>query len=91
MNPSPRRSERPWSRIRAAYGLELSILLDVNRGWSKPDAEANLARLVGVGPEYVEEPCADWGQLDSPLPLAADESLVGADDRAVERGARGRS
>ncbi len=72
-------------RIRAEYGAGLSIRLDVNRAWSRPDAEANLARLVGVGPEYVEEPCASWMQLDAPVPLAADESLLGADDRAVDR------
>ena len=71
--------------IRARYGTDLAIRLDVNRAWTRTQAASNLPALVGLGPEYVEEPCHDWAQLGrSPVPLAADESLIGADAETVE-------
>lgn len=66
--------------VRGRYPHGLAIRLDVNRAWTQAQAEARLRLLAEVGPEYVEEPCVSWPQLgQSPVPLAADESLSDAD------------
>lgn len=70
----------------------ISLSLDVNAGWSAPDAAAVLARLTDVPLEYVEQPVpADWSawaELSALLagkvvtPLVADESMQSLADLA---------
>lgn len=67
--------------IRARYGRSLRVRLDVNRAWTHEQAVRNLAMLAEIAPAYVEEPAADLLALGhTPVPLAADESLVNAAD-----------
>lgn len=67
--------------LRAAAALPLR--LDANGAFSPEDAPARLAALRELAPELVEEPCAAaWPGVagpPSPVPLAADESLLRED------------
>lgn len=66
------------SALRAALPAGVGLRLDVNGAWSLAEAERRLPALAAFEPEYVEQPVApgDLEQLsDSPVPLAADESL----------------
>lgn len=72
--------------IRARYGSELAIRLDANRSWTIAQARACLPELVEIRPEFIEEPCRDLLALGGqPVPLAADESLIGADAKDVNQ------
>lgn len=64
--------------VRARAGAGVHVRADVNRGWSPEQAPGHLTALAELELEYVEEPVpsAALPQLDSPLPLAADESLA---------------
>jgi len=55
------------------------LRIDVNRGWSREVAVANIAALADLPIDYIEEPCRDAHELlATPLALriALDESLV---------------
>lgn len=68
--------------LRAAFGSAVRLRLDANRGWSSSEAVARLQELLQVDPEFVEEaldPAALAGLGRVPVPLALDESLLGAD------------
>ncbi len=59
---------------------DLALRFDANRAWRAQDAEAHLAMLANLEPEYVEEPCAEplsTSALSAGVSLAADESLQG--------------
>ncbi len=64
--------------LRGEFGDDLALRLDANGTWSLDEARENLARLAALRPEYVEEPVRGTAMVeleDSPVPLAADESL----------------
>ncbi|MCL7964059.1 MAG: hypothetical protein M8858_01420 [marine benthic group bacterium] len=64
--------------LRGELGDGLGLRLDANGTWSLSEARVNLERLAELHPEYVEEPVRgdEMTELgDSPVPLAADESL----------------
>jgi len=73
----------------------IALSLDVNAGWSAPDAGAVLARLADLALEYIEQPVpADWlawEELHALLvgkvtaPLVADESMQSLADLAPAR------
>ncbi|MCG3173269.1 MAG: o-succinylbenzoate synthase [Myxococcota bacterium] len=56
----------------------LRIRLDINGQWDKPFAGRMLRQLASLPIEYVEEPVrgGELLELDSPIPLAADESAL---------------
>ena len=78
--------ELHWlAAVRERYGDALSIRLDVNRSWTLSQAASRLPELAALAPEYVEEPCPEMWHLPAvPVPLAADESLIGASPERVE-------
>jgi o-succinylbenzoate synthase len=63
--------------VRDAVGRDIALRADVNRGWSAADAPARLRALVGLGLEYVEEPCHGARAIAaaSPIPIALDETV----------------
>ena len=72
--------------LRAELGSDLDFRLDANGAWTLAEARVNLDRLAPLDPEYVEEPVhgTDMAELtESPVPLAADESL--RDPEVAER------
>lgn len=63
--------------IRAAVGADVALRVDANRAFARDEAPAWLAALAALAPEYVEEPAPGFAGLSpSPVPLAADESLL---------------
>ncbi len=73
--------------VRDALGPGGRIRVDVNGGWSVERAVAAIAVLdrAAGGLEYVEQPCATVEELASVrrsvgVPIAADESIRGAED-----------
>lgn len=65
--------------LREAYGMAITLRLDGNGRFAPAAARDLLQRVAPLAPEFVEEPLA-WPALaalaDTPLPLAADESLA---------------
>lgn len=64
--------------VREAVGASIAIRLDANGLWGVEEARSYLDRLIDLEPEYVEEPVSGAGFVelsDTPVPLAADESL----------------
>ena len=66
--------------LRSAVGSEAALRLDANGAWSPDEALPKLEALAEYRPEFVEEPCSGLEeirrlQVDSPFPLAVDESL----------------
>ena len=60
--------------------LALKLRLDVNGKWEMNNATNYLNELKEIAPEYVEQPVRDLNELNtlaeqSPVPLAADESI----------------
>jgi L-alanine-DL-glutamate epimerase-like enolase superfamily enzyme len=71
---------------------DAELLVDANQAWSRAQLERLLPELAALGVGLVEQPVprgedASLDGLDSPLPLAADESCV---DRASLAGLEGR-
>lgn len=70
-------------RVRAVREAAPSagIRVDANAGWSAEEAVRKIEALARFDVEFVEQPVDDLERLpDSPLPLAADEGCVSADD-----------
>jgi L-Ala-D/L-Glu epimerase len=68
--------------LRACFGSEVRLRLDANRAWTSEEAALRLREVLPCDPEFVEEaldPSALAGLDRSPVPLALDESLAGAD------------
>ena len=66
--------------LRSAVGSEAALRLDANGAWSPDEALPKLEALAEYRPEFVEEPCSGLEeirrlQVNSPFPLAVDESL----------------
>ncbi len=66
--------------LRSAAGSEAALRLDANGAWKPDEALPKLEALAKYRPEFVEEPCSGLEeirrlQVDSPFPLAVDESL----------------
>jgi o-succinylbenzoate synthase len=69
--------------LRALAGPGVRLRLDANGAWSEPEARRALAPLAALDLELLEQPIAA-GELaalarlacDSPIPIAADESLA---------------
>src|SRR5262249_54452454 len=75
--------------LRERWGHALQLRLDANGAWSLPGAREHLAALAELRPAFVEQPVGPEALLelrDSPIPLAADESLQvpGAAERLLE-------
>ncbi len=87
VSPAARGLELDLERVaalRGAIGREARIRLDANEAWSRAEAEAALARLAPFGIDLLEQPVdrADRAALaalsrSSPIPIAADEALLG--------------
>lgn len=80
--------------VRAAVGDRARLRVDANGVWAPPDAILRLTAMERHGIELAEQPAGDLEDLaavrnQTAIPIAADESVVGADDarRAVELGA----
>lgn len=93
--PGARESElAAATAVRRVAGASFRLRLDANGAWRNDEAREALAAFAGVGPELVEEPVGgdDWLAMErSPVPVAMDESGVGADGARlfatlVERG-----
>ena len=76
--------------VRDALGPDGAIRVDANAAWDVPTAAHALDRLdvAAGGLEYAEQPCRGIDELRelrrrTRVPLAADESLRGADDPVV--------
>jgi o-succinylbenzoate synthase len=72
--------------LRRRIGPETRLRLDANQAFSTDEADRMLPALVGVSPEFLEEPCAlaePWER--SPIPLGLDESLQLANTEAMLR------
>ncbi len=57
---------------------DVALRLDVNAAWTLPEAKMRLSLLEGLGIQFVEQPVAPGVMarlVDSPVPIAADESL----------------
>ncbi len=70
--------------VRRILGADRGLRIDVNGQWQLIEARALLARLAAYDPEFVEEPVAGKNLLevgDSPVAIAADESLLDDDLR----------
>ena len=70
-------------RLRAEFP-ELVLRIDANASWTLPAAKKRLALLEGLGLEFVEQPVAPgvmYSLIESPVPIAADESLHSAAGR----------
>jgi L-Ala-D/L-Glu epimerase len=71
--------------VREAIGPWPALRIDANRAWSVDEAIAAIRRLEPYDLQFVEQPCATLEELAevrrrvSP-PIAADESIAGADD-----------
>ncbi len=68
--------------LRAAFGSTVRLRFDANRAWPPGDATLRLKELALADPEFVEEalePAALAAAGRLPVPLALDESLLGAD------------
>jgi o-succinylbenzoate synthase len=71
--------------LREAVGQSVRIRLDANEAWSRNEAIRALSALAPFDIEYVEQPLerADleglaWLEKEAPIPVAADEALLGA-------------
>jgi o-succinylbenzoate synthase len=80
--------------VRDAIGADSLLRLDANSAWSAADAVVRIDRLAGYGLEFVEQPCASLADMaevrrNTPVPIAADESVQNAADviAAAEAGA----
>lgn len=81
--------------LREAAGREARLRLDANEAWTRAEAAAALESLAPFGIDYVEQPVARgdleslaWLAAESPVAVAADESLLGAGlEACLERGA----
>lgn len=68
--------------IRSAIGSAVAIRLDANGAWTRAEAEAALSALAVYDIDFVEQPLAPadpdgLGSLESPIPVAVDEGLIG--------------
>ena len=77
--------EEALSRTRKAVGDSVKLRLDANRAWTEDEATLALGRLSRYSPEFIEEPVTPADiptlsrvRLDSPMPIAADESVEDA-------------
>jgi L-Ala-D/L-Glu epimerase len=71
--------------VREAIGLDALLRLDANASWTADVAVDRIRRLARYGLEFVEQPCPTLAELaavrrESPVPIAADESVQSADD-----------
>jgi o-succinylbenzoate synthase len=68
------------SALRGALGAGPRLRLDVNGAWSEAEAIAACRVLAAHDIEFLEEPsCALTRRLETPIPIALDESLAGLD------------
>jgi L-Ala-D/L-Glu epimerase len=77
--------------VRRAIGPESGLRLDANGAWTLAQATEALRALSASAPDFVEEPlrnAAEVSRLDSPVPLALDESIRQPKDlcAAIDRG-----
>ncbi|HEX4720525.1 MAG TPA: enolase C-terminal domain-like protein [Thermoleophilaceae bacterium] len=77
--------------VRDAIGADALLRLDANGAWAPDDAVKRIRRLAPYGLQLVEQPCVTLEDLAAvrracEVPIAADESVQGADDvRAAAR------
>lgn len=80
ISPTTWRDDLHLARVlRKELGAAIALRFDANRGLSPTDATTKLRELAEFAPEFVEEPVPsqEFKHLtDSPVPLAADESLA---------------
>lgn len=65
--------------LRREFGDDIALRLDANRSLPIEDAMQTLEVWSEFGIEFIEEPCAGPGPIDSPIPLAFDETLKDPD------------
>ncbi len=94
---------RPWPEeirrvreLRTALEPGIALRIDVNGAWPETEARRALGELGGLGVEFVEQPVAAEAidamarlRKEAPVPIAADESVRGADSarRLLDAGA----
>ena len=90
MGTSPVRDEvLRVATLEARYGRRITLIADANQGWTLEDARLFLAGVAGSQLAFVEQPLpqddlADMALLaaETPLPLSADESVIGLEQAA---------
>ena len=82
--------EDALTRTRNAVGNAIKLRLDANQAWPENQASLALDRLAKFSPEFIEEPVTppDIPTLsrlhrNSPIPIAADESVENAQSAAT--------
>jgi len=91
-------AEHDTARVRAvhrAVGPGVALRLDANAAWGQDEARERLAELAELEPELVEQPIPPGDveafarlRADSPVPLAADESVTDEPNAAALLAAR---
>ena len=86
---SPAEDGSRIAAVREALGPEARLRIDANGAWTAECAVRALERMAELDIELVEQPTrADdldalaWVHARSPIPIAADEALAGAEGRA---------
>ncbi|MDA8020267.1 MAG: hypothetical protein MPN21_22750 [Thermoanaerobaculia bacterium] len=75
VGPDPEAERRRLEILRREFADRIQLRLDANRSLTGMRAEECLAAWSTFGVEWIEEPCETPGPIDSPIPLAFDESL----------------
>ena len=65
--------------LRQEFGEDITLRLDANRSLAIEEATRTLEAWSVFNVEWIEEPCAEPGPVDSPIALAFDETLHDAD------------
>ena len=79
VGPDVDAESRRLEAIRREFGDDVALRLDANRSLSADAAMDALSAWASFGIEFIEEPCAEPGPIDSPIPLAFDETLKDPD------------
>jgi len=77
--------EQRLAAVRAAIGPQAALRVDANGAWTVAEALRAIGAIEHHGIEFVEQPCATLPELAElrrsiSVPIAADESIRGADD-----------
>jgi muconate cycloisomerase len=82
VGPDPETDLRRVEAVREAVGPDIRLIVDVNGGWSVPQAIREIPRYEKFNLEYIEQPTPRWDiegmakvRAASKVPIMADESV----------------